>query len=993
MKHLISTTACLLCPCLLFAATITNYAPSTDGNWSNPANWIGGIAPANGDTVVLDIQPNVVSPTNVDIAGLTLNTLAFSNVIVSAGVAAGTRIVGNPLSLNNIVGLKNSAPVITNTIAQNVTFLGSASWAINVNDMLIFEGVLTATNPNFRVTGSTGTDVRNSRVILLNTNNFARGYGANSLGIEFYHPRAVTTQVPAQPTNAFFAINYGGLMFNTPPDRYYKYVINANCGFFTGNGVGLRPMGSSKVIFSGIISDSGNNGVTRAGNGYMMVLAPSNAFTGNFSSSPAIGNNGGITRAMGDYSFGLPLAARFVRVGDGNSYDLNGYGSTKDFQHYDGGYSIRNYNLANVSTCSVSALLNFGGTLRTLFAGPGDIVWAGNIITGSTSLSRGTLMKGGCGTLTFQGESHFTNWVAVRGGTLVLDYRFNNNSKLARLFNMTNALAVRGAVEFIGNNDADTVEYVTDIDTTENSVPNNSRSSLGPGSIKITTGTGRNFTLAATRITRQSGFDGCVPVDVSFAETGGGAAAVTVSAMADGPLGGKFTVNQNTFATISGGAVAGLPNGAYSTAFPGSNAGTNVNVDVTADTAITSNAWARTLRFAQNGATEVTISDATLNLPQANDQYGGILITPAAGQVDIVGNGLINLGDNTTLALHHYGNDILLIGARLGNNSANQSLCKVGLGELILTNDLNQLYNLQVFGGVVTVPALRNRTLAQPSGQNAIILGDGTLRYVGAGDTCDRAIGLRGNAVIDASGSGPLELAAFGGANRIYQVDADDGDDMPLTLTGTGVGLLDGVMQMAWGCLHKRGSGTWYIGGILSNLESFVHEGTLVVTGRMVSDVYVKPGATLAGNGTVARELAVFGTVAPGLSIGALDAGCLSLNPGCVYQWEVDANNTTADVIRVGSVLELPDLAPNSVTVKVVQVGAGGIVNLPAFTFEWLAGDTNALVVDTSGTGFLQPSVVFSDSAITITMVPEPAALLAVLGMFCALMRTMRQRA
>ena len=93
------TCVCALCCALAAAAaTITNYAPSPDGDWSNPANWIGGAAPANGDIVVLHIMPGLLAPTNVDIANLTLTTLAFSNVL-SGGVNAGVRIVGRPLKI------------------------------------------------------------------------------------------------------------------------------------------------------------------------------------------------------------------------------------------------------------------------------------------------------------------------------------------------------------------------------------------------------------------------------------------------------------------------------------------------------------------------------------------------------------------------------------------------------------------------------------------------------------------------------------------------------------------------------------------------------------------------------------------------------------------------------------------------------------------------------------------------------------------------------
>jgi hypothetical protein len=580
------------------------------------------------------------------------------------------------------------------------------------------------------------------------------------------------------------------------------------------------------------------------------------------------------------------------------------------------------------------------------------------------------MMKAGCGTLVYQGASVFTNCVAVRGGTLVLDYRNNNGRKLASFLDMTNSLAVRGAVEFIGNDAEDTLEHVTDIDTTELTVVSASRASYGPGSVTVRTGVGRNFTLEARRITRSAAADGANPLDITLVNNGGGVAQVTVTAQGDGVLGGYHTFNRSTWLKIAGGVVAGLADGEYSTVFAGDVSGTNQNVDVTVDTAISSNAYVQTVRFNSPTATTLSIDGGQrLNIPG-----GGILVTPSAGAVGIFGAGTVDQGGNVTLAIHHYGTQPLTIGAQLGTSMNTEPVCKVGPGELILTNDLNQFRFLQLFGGTVTLSALRDDGIRQPGGSRNIIIGNGTLRYVGAGDSCNRLIGLRGNAVIDASGAGPLALVASGGVPRVYQVNGQDGDDYPLTLTGSGTGSLAGVMQMNWGCLHKRGSGTWYLGGILSNLETFVHEGTLVVTGRMVSDVYVKPGATLEGNGDVARDLTVSGTIKPGLSVGLVNAGYLTMTPGSTYEWELDGSNGTADVIRVGSTLELPDNAPNSVTVKVVQVGSSSATSLPAFTFEMFAGDTNALVVDTTGSGYGQPTITLSESSISIGVIPEPCA-------------------
>jgi hypothetical protein len=81
------------CTLAVAAATITNHTPSTDGDWSNPANWIGDVAPADGDSVVLHIMPGLITPTNIDIADLTLTTLVFSNDVNTVSGLSVNRLV------------------------------------------------------------------------------------------------------------------------------------------------------------------------------------------------------------------------------------------------------------------------------------------------------------------------------------------------------------------------------------------------------------------------------------------------------------------------------------------------------------------------------------------------------------------------------------------------------------------------------------------------------------------------------------------------------------------------------------------------------------------------------------------------------------------------------------------------------------------------------------------------------------------------------------
>ncbi|NLF39253.1 hypothetical protein GX586_07395, partial [bacterium] len=585
MNKLISFLSILAIPTVLFAATITN-EPTGTGNWGDGANWIGGVEPSNGDSVYI-IAAGGYAPTNIDILDLEINTLFITNSDNITMV-----FTGNDLKLWGIRGLaRSTVTVATNVIQNNLTFMNaSQGWALGNNNIIIFEGVIGATNPAYRAGGDTG--ALPSKYVLRNTNTFAGGIGSNLSRYEIYSD-ANFGLVPAAPVDNYLNNNYGSWTFSSLPGTCNKIVVHQNRGYRTSNGCTVYLDNNTKVVYKGVISDIGNNGWTRSGPGYLMLLY-SNVFGGNMGSTPTPGGFGSMTRAMSDFAFGTPTANRYIRSADGNAYDFNGFRVSKDLYWYNGSANgaFRNCNVDCCSTVtSARILFNYGGTYVNTFSGPGDMLLTGNIITNPGSgMQLGVVFKAGSGTLTYQGVTAITNATSVRGGKMVYDYTVNNGRKLAALLDMTNGLGVRAAIEFIGNDSEDTTEAVTDIDPADNVVPSNIRASYGAGSITIRTGVGRNFTLLARRITRAGQYDGANPLDITLENNGGGVAQVLVSAQGDGVLGGFHTFNKSTWMKISGGAVTGLADGEYDTAFWGDLSGTNKNVDVTADTTIESNA-------------------------------------------------------------------------------------------------------------------------------------------------------------------------------------------------------------------------------------------------------------------------------------------------------------------------------------------------------------------------------------------------------------------
>ncbi len=97
-----------------FAATTTwvgTDCPATNCNWSNVNNWQGGVAPVNGDDIVINANaatPDAAATTQNDIANLTVRNIDVSGYATTAN---------NSVAIRNATG--NNTPL---TITGNVTY-------------------------------------------------------------------------------------------------------------------------------------------------------------------------------------------------------------------------------------------------------------------------------------------------------------------------------------------------------------------------------------------------------------------------------------------------------------------------------------------------------------------------------------------------------------------------------------------------------------------------------------------------------------------------------------------------------------------------------------------------------------------------------------------------------------------------------------------------------------------------------------------------------
>jgi hypothetical protein len=967
--------------CNAAAAVITNL-PSGDGLWSTPGNWIDGVAPANGDSVVLMVN-NGYAPTTVDIANLALDYLVFSND------SSGITLSGNDFTFNTILCLHKTAPFVTNTIKQDVAMTRMAPsvvapiFAIAGYSALKFDGVLGATSPAIGLYYSWNwSGSPDGRTLLMNTNTFAGGVPFLYNRLTFYRDANLGLVPPTSVPDYIRYVNGAKVAAGTT-GGFNKAVIHPNRGLRVSGQSWLFADDNVKLVHKGTISDGGGTLTffeqAPVANG-IITLSGSNSFSGTTTIAGDGKNN--VLVLDNDFAFGSTYSANTLTVA--SALDLNGYGLTtlRPSVYNNSGYYgcgvLRNNSLSRTASVTTDCIL--GGGSAVLLGGRGNITLLGSIL-GHPSFS-GPLVKAGTGTATLKGTSGFTNDTSVRAGTFVCDYTLANTPRLSGTNRM---LAVRGAtVNFIGNDSSPTTEEILDWQGNQAGVPQ------GAAALRITTGSNQDFTLSARRLIVSLGDS----LDISLVNTGSGIAAFTNALSAinngtvndGGALGGNVTFGKSTWAQLVAGSVAGLPDVSFETSFVTSTSSSHV--DIAGATSI-SNASAQTLRAKDPGATTLTIAAGQTLALGLNDgtRIPGILLTPASGSVDING-GIVDIGVNNWLHLHNYSANRLTIGSFIKLNVVNSRMMTCGPGEVKLTCVSNTFSDLGVYGGTMLFDQIADAGQAQELGAGQLYLGDATLKYTGAGHSSDRTIVLRGSGAIDASGSGPL---AFTTSGNVIANPGSSFSDMPLTLTGTGTGSIAGTMAMPGGYLTKSGSGLWTLGSGYTNWETTVKAGTLCVNGTLHSWnlVNVEPGGRLAGNAVIPREVAISGSVAPGLSAGTLKTGFVTLNPGAIYEWEI-GNPGTSDVIAATGDIDI-GTAENSITVMVAKVAGTGQSGEYPLLRGTIVGASNAIFMSYAS-GLVGPEhPIIDGGTVKAQVVPEPAALLMAAGLLFAVRRAARR--
>ena len=1077
------------------AATLLTVAPGTGGALTTPtgggnlylnagAAAITVSAPINnngGAVTLVKNGPNTVtlSGTNNFSGNVIINdgTLTFSNIASWGGASKNVTFAGNGTLISSVAtysggiidtGISSNTATIQGTSSTFASAAGAGTllYRGQVMNSILNIGDASALTGNLRIdTGGT----TNAHPVV----QFSRLSDTVGSKIQF----GGTNGDSNQQANAKF-VGTAPLVFNNrvieilrPPSsngpRYTKvfndstsaantWTINTNLSMLSTASRELELTGTNTGdnAFNGLIGNgSGTISLTKTGTG-KWIVSNNNTFTGVTSLSAGTLEltklaNGGLTSSLGvssnaagnlilnggtlRYSGAAASTDRLFSLSASSSLDASGTGAVNftntGAMGFNGGGAAKTLTLTGTNTGD-----------NTLAAAIGDLTLA-------TSLT-----KTGIGTWVLSGANTNTGATTVSGGgTLVLDYSTQDDSKIAGVLTLSNG---GGGITLRGGSHLDAVTSLS--------------IAAGGGHTAITRDGGTaKLSLGAFTRTGNGG------VTMSFAED---ALATTTSAVVNGILGGGITVGSN-WAKVSSGNIVALTSGDY-TALTAAGTTSTVNYQLTG-TLSRAAASLKSLRIVGDGDNQVLtitsgdlspspLSDAsaTPGRYSGNSAAGGILYAGGGNNnYTITGSGNIKAQNSNQELIIHAHTGTLTVDMAL--NMGTSILTKSGAGTLVLTKAGTYTSGTMVNQGALrmqhaTATGSGGHTVANNAAlelANSVAVGNRALSITGAGVSSGGAlrnvasntssyagaitIGT-GGARINSDSSGALTLSGgvvtslhnnvtFGGAGNTTVSTAVISGGGGLVKDGAGVTTLTaintytGATTVSNGILAVNGSGTINSSAVTINGGNFRYNSTTAYSGALTMT-----SGTISGtnwNGSLGNQTIATGdVVSPGNSPGTAITTAQTWAAGGSYEWEI--NSTTAGIITPGNAgadpgwdlingsgtLNITATVGNEFTIDVMSLTlanvAGAVHNFDNSTSDsWMIADFNAIngfsadafIIDTTQfalhnafTGTFDialgnsGSIGGTDSEIwlTYTVIPEPkTALLGCLGVLLILRR------
>ncbi len=778
----------------------------------------------------------------------------------------------------------------------------------------------------------------------------------------------------------------------------------------TGSEVIVHQHNSTAATISAVIANNGaNTGLTKAGNG-TLILAGANSYTGDthVNQGTLQVGNGATNGALGSGNIYTDATVAFNRsdtvtvnnaIGGSGQVVNAGTGTTKlgGTNTFSGGLVVSKGTVtsdtnigfgtglvtlgdANTGVDNVALLSDFGAD----FANP-IVVSAsgsGSVIIGSAS-SLGTNPAIFSGNIvlnratTFQGtNTDRTTYTGVISGTADLTFTAGRTTLEANNTFAGNVIVETGAVLQPGTGL---------FSNPRNQIPDSSSVTLnGTGALQLF---GDSEVISSIQSTSDtSAIRGITGPSVLTITNGG-----TFNGSYDG---GGVTI-ESTGGTLNIGGINDNPSSRFlvngGTLVLGKASGATVHaaaLDITVNSG--------TVRLGGSGGDQIWDGSTTsrtammlngghFDLAGQNedfsilDGFGGIVTNSTADTTSV-----LTLGTNNWSNSGYAGT--------IQNGAGTVALTKTGTGGLILTGTntftgnttisggILQLGNGSVGGSIASANIINSGTLVTNHANDFVVFGgiSGSGRFVQNGSGKVTLTGNNTYTGVTAINDGTLEIGNGGvsgllGTGNVTNFGAlriNHSDDLLLgnTIAGTGAVQQNGTGKTTLSAFSA------YTGATL------VNSGTLLVTGSIgASTVSVNSAGTLGGTGVTGAVNVVGGTIAPGVGIGTLSTGALSLNSLSTVKFELAVAGTVGsginDLLSIGGNLTLD--------------GTLQVTEMPGFTEGTyrLANYTGILTNNVLGleTSFLtaHPGSSIDTSIanqVNLVVVPEPASLASLLA-------------
>ena len=767
-------------------------------------------------------------------------------------------------------------------------------------------------------------------------------------------------------------VSSAGALRNTSGNNTYSGVVTLGSPVFIGVDAGTLTISGAvggafplTKVGSGTLTLSGNNtysGIT-SNNGGTIILGHANGLGA--SSAGTVINSGYTLDLNGQSSVAEPLVLNGTGVSSAGAL-INSSGTAAS---HSGAISLNSASsIGGAGNATLSGVISGANALTKVGAGTFTLS-ANNTYSGGTTISAGTLQIGAGGTsgsiagnivdnaalvfnrsdaLTYAGVISGSGTVTKQGaGSLTLS---GNNT-------YSGATTINGGTLILGHASA---LGTTAGNTTVNSgytLDLNGQSSVAEPLVLNGTGVGSGGALINSSGTAASHTG---TISLNSASSIGGAGNATLSGVISGANtltkvgAGTFTLSgNNTYSgttTISAGALRAAHANALGATSAGSSVSSGAALELNGGIAV----GAEALSLNGSGIS----SGGALRNVSGNNSYAGAITQGSASLINS-DSGTLTLSGGISGA---YG---LTIGGA-DNVTVNTTAIAIGAGTLTkdgagtLTMGVANTYSgkTSINGGTLSIAQdnhlgtapgsatpghldFNGGTLAATatftlnSNRGIALTGAGTIN-VASGQTLTYGGIAAGSGALTKAGDGTLILSGnntYGGATTIsagaLQIGNNGAAGALASATIANSGTLtffrsddiacNAVISGA-GTLVKLGAGMLTLSA--SNTYSgatHVSNGLLRVNGfiNASSGLIVAPGAALGGTGlTCAVTLNSNGRLDPGLSIGILRTGNLTMQAGSRYTWEF--NSTTSDWVGAQT-LSLPGAA-NSVTVSITRL-------------------------------------------------------------------------